>query len=206
MNLAVIGVINIGLAIVGASHRTYRKRVELAMRELNHRTKNLLAVIAGVANNIARYTSDVDSFKQSLGDRLQAISAVNDLLAKNEWKDMSLLSAVHLAISPFSRHNRITVTGPELRVSPVLVENIMMALHELLTNSAKYGSLATEVGRIRISWHTEGNRLRFSWNGTGLHRSGPASRKGFGTLMLTEIVPRNLSGRARYEIEEGQVF
>jgi two-component sensor histidine kinase len=82
----------------------------------------------------------------------------------------------------------------------------MMALHELLTNSAKYGSLATEVGRIRISWHTEGNRLRFSWNGTGLHRSGPASRKGFGTLMLTEIVPRNLSGRARYEIEEGQVF
>jgi two-component sensor histidine kinase len=74
MNLAVIGVINIGLAIVGASHRTYRKRVELAMRELNHRTKNLLAVIAGVANNIARYTSDVDSFKQSLGDRLQAIS------------------------------------------------------------------------------------------------------------------------------------
>ena len=75
MNLGAIAILNIGLAIVAASHRTYRKHVELAMRELNHRTKNLLTVITSVANHTARYTDDIDSFKTVFTDRLRAMTA-----------------------------------------------------------------------------------------------------------------------------------
>jgi two-component sensor histidine kinase len=204
-NLTVIGIINIGLAIVAASHRSYRKRVELAMRELNHRTKNLLSVIISIAHRIAKSSSDIGAFENTFTDRLRAMMVVNDLLVKNEWKDMPLRSAVEVAISPFSP-NKISIAGSDLMASPVIVENIMMALHELLTNSAKYGSLATNFGKIRITWREEGNRLRFSWHGTGLHDGQPASRKGFGTLMLTEVVPRTLGGQATYEIKNGEVL
>jgi len=205
ITLAVIGIINIGLAIVSANHRTHRKHVELAMRELNHRTKNLLSVIISVANRIAQSSNDLNTFKEAFTDRLRAMMAVNDLLVKNEWKDMPLRSAVEVAISPFSP-NKISIAGPDLMVSPVIVENIMMGLHELLTNSTKYGSLATNFGRIKINWQHEANRLRFSWHGTGLHDSQPTSRKGFGTLMLTEVVPRTLGGQATYEIKGGEVL
>ena len=205
MNLIVILALNIGLAIVAASHRTYRKRVELAMGELNHRTKNLMTVVASVANRIAQSSADMESFKVAFNDRLRAMIIVNDLLVKHQWSEMRLDSAVRTAIAPFSSNHKIVVQGPELMVSPNIVENIMMALHELLTNSAKYGSLATDLGKIRISWHVQGNRLHFCWNGTGLHDNGPVSRKGFGTLMLTEVVPRNLSAQAEYEIKEGHV-
>ena len=204
MNLTVIGLINIGLAIVAASHRSYRKRVELAMRELNHRTKNLISVIISIAHRIARSSNNIETFEGAFTERLRALMAVNDLLVKNEWKDMPLRSAVEVAISPFPS-NRISFAGPDLMVCPVIVENIMMALHELLTNSTKYGSLATNLGKIRIGWQHEGNRLRFSWRGTGLHDSQPAPRKGFGTLMLTEVVPRTLGGQALYEIKYGEV-
>jgi two-component sensor histidine kinase len=77
------------------------------------------------------------------------MSVTNDLLLRNEWKDTGLHSAVSLAIAPFSTHNQIAVQGPEVMVSPVVVENIMMALHELLTNSAKYGALSSGDGKSR---------------------------------------------------------
>jgi two-component sensor histidine kinase len=94
------------------------------------------------------------------------MSVAHDLLIRNEWSDTELASAVALAITPFPAHNRITVEGPEVLVSPVMVENIMMALHELLTNSAKYGALSKGSGKIKIFWRTEKQRLHFVWDST----------------------------------------
>src|SRR5438270_31576 len=85
----------------GEEHGIGRKQVELAMREVNQQTKKLLTVIASVENHTARYTNDIDSFKTVFTDRLGAMTAANDLLVKNEWKDMRLASAVDVAIAPF---------------------------------------------------------------------------------------------------------
>ncbi len=205
MNTVVIGSLNLFLAFVAASHREYRQKIETTMHELNHRTKNLLSVILSIAHHISQDTNDIDAFKEAFGKRLHSMAVAHDLLIKNEWKDASLRSVVKLAISPFVNRNQITVDGPDILVSPAMIENLMMALHELLTNSAKYGALLQPNGAIKIGWRIDGQRLHFVWDGITKYEK-PISHRGFGTAVLTHIVPRNLHGRATYEIKEGQVL
>jgi two-component sensor histidine kinase len=208
MNTAVIGGLNLFLALVAASHWEHRKQIELTMSELNHRTKNLLSVISSIAHHIARGTNDIDSFREALDKRLRSMAAAHDLLLKNEWKDTALRSVVTLAIAPFVKRNQIAMEGPDILVSAVTVENIMMALHELLTNSAKYGALSLPNGTIKVRWQyrIQEQRLRFVWEGIASKYEKPISRRGFGTLVLTEIVPKNLKGQATYEIKDGRVL
>jgi two-component sensor histidine kinase len=206
VNGAVIGCVNLFVAVVGASHRNNRNRLEAALHELNHRTKNLITVINSIVSYLARNTNDIDSFRKAINERLSSMAAAHDLLVKNEWKDTTLSSVVSLAIAPFLNRNQITVEGPEILVPSVLVENITMALHELLTNSAKYGALSSPSGRIKIAWDTDAGRLRFRWHGIATKQDEPIPHTGFGSIVLTNIVPKNLHGHATYEIKNGHVL
>jgi two-component sensor histidine kinase len=212
MNTLVIGMVNVFLAYVAASHRALRKRAEMLARELGHRTKNLLSIVVSIAHRTARGAVDVESYQRALESRLLAMAGAYDLLMKNQWKDTSLRSAVAAAVAPFAGGGQIAVQGPDFAISPAAVENIMMALHELLTNSAKYGALSSPKGSIKISWRTQGERLEFLWDGRlqDLAGAAPADaaappRRGFGTSVLTEIVPRNLQGTAKYEVGPDRV-
>jgi two-component sensor histidine kinase len=136
---------------------------------------------------------------------LHSIAAAHDLLVNNRWSDMDISSVVAQAVEPFGNH-QIEFDGPRVIVTPVMVENIMMALYELLTNSAKYGVLSSAGGKIRIQWRTEAGRLHFDWEGIIAREFEPASREGFGTEILTKAVPRNLGGHAVYEVKDGRVL
>ncbi len=204
-NVAVMTGLNAFLAVIAASHRGHRKRIELAMREVSHRTKNLLSVIISITNQIARSTNDTNAFKEVLTSRLHSMAATHDLLVNNQWSDMDLNSVVAQAIAPFGDH-QIEFAGPRVIVTPVMVENIMMALYELLTNSAKYGALSSVGGKITIQWRTEAGRLHFDWEGIVARDFEPASREGFGTEILTKAVPRNLGGQAVYEVKDRRIL
>jgi two-component sensor histidine kinase len=109
LNGVVIACINLFVAAVAASHWSNRKRLEITLDELNHRTKNLLTVISSIANRLARGTNDIDSFREAIDKRLRSMAAAHDLLVKNEWKDTTLSSVVSLATAPFFNRNQITV-------------------------------------------------------------------------------------------------
>jgi two-component sensor histidine kinase len=204
-NAAVMTGLNVFLAVIAASHRGHRKRIELAMREVSHRTKNLLSVIISITSKIARSTNDISVFREELTSRLHSIAAAHDLLVNNQWSDMELSSVVAQAVAPFGDH-QIEFDGPRVMVTPVMVENIMMGLYELLTNSAKYGVLSPAGGKIRIQWSMEAGRLHFDWEGIVARDFEPASREGFGTEILTKAVPKNLGGHAVYEVKDGRVL
>jgi two-component sensor histidine kinase len=206
LNGIVIACVNLFVAVVGASHWNNRKRLEAALDELNHRTKNLITVINGIVRHLARNTNDIDLFRDAVDKRLRSMAAAHDLLVKNEWKDTTLSSVVDLAIAPFMNGDQITVHGPDILVPSIMVENLMMALNELLTNSAKYGALTSPTGQIKISWKVGGGRFRFIWDGLDKLHHKPVSHKGFGTIVLTNIVPRNLHGQATYQINKGHVL
>jgi two-component sensor histidine kinase len=213
VNTVVMGAANLFVAYVAASHRALRKRAVMLALELGHRTKNLLTIVVSIAHRTARGAPDVESYQRALESRLLAMAEAYDLLMKSHWRDTSLRSVVAAAITPFTGGGQIVVQGPDFAISPAAVENLMMALHELLTNSAKYGALSSPDGSISISWRTQGERLQLVWHGrlhTGLPdpaRSDAAlpPRQGFGTLVLTEIVPRNLQGKAKYEVGPDRV-
>lgn len=209
INTVLTGAINILVAFVSASHhQLYRESqntshvIAAAARELNHRTKNLMSVILSLANRIGQYTSDVEAFKTALSDRLHSIAATQDLLVSNRWESADINRVVKLALEPFMTE-QIRVRGPRIMLPPVCIENLMMALNELLTNSAKYGALAFN-GRIDIKWRVDKDVLTFIWDAEDRGKKSTAT--GFGFLVLTEVVPRNLGGKAVYVINDDRVF
>ena len=86
-----------------------------------------------------------------------------------------------------------------------MIENVVIAVHELLASSAMPDPSSRNGGKIEIRWHVEEDRLQFEWQAAAAHARAHADRSGFGQLVLTHVVPRNLQGNATYAVEEGRV-
>jgi PAS domain S-box-containing protein len=187
------------------------EHVQFLMRELTHRSKNLLAVVQGIAGQTMRTTGTMDEFREKFMQRLQGLAASHELLVDRNWQGASLADLVRDQLSPFAEvgGRRLNVSGPDVLVSPETAEAIGLALHELATNAVKYGALSVLVGQVTVFWAlekhgtekhgtekhgTEPRRLRLSW----VEQNGPLvvapTRKGFGRLVFEEITAKRLNG------------
>ena len=180
-------------------------RLRLVMRELSHRTKNLLAVIVSMVRQTARTSSDIDSFQLRLSQRLQALAASHDLLVAEDWAGASLEALVQSVLRPFVEEpgGAVSTDGPHAFLNATAVQNIALALHELATNAAKYGALSRPGGRVSISWRfvaKDGGeqRLKLVWS----ERGGPVveapTSKGFGHVVIERVVAQALNGEVTY--------
>jgi PAS domain S-box-containing protein len=168
----------VGLA--GASvDMTDRKEGEahlrLLLRELTHRSKNLLAVIQAMARQTARHAGSVDRFLTRFGARLQALAASHDILVRESWHGASVdeLIRSQLAMYLDREEEQVTIGGPAVTLKPEAAQNLGLALHELAINAAKFGALSVPDGRLSVTW-----RLRCS----GTSGSGRASSRGANTV------------------------
>ena len=190
-----------------------RKRMEqhqaLLLGELNHRVKNMLAVVMGIAGQTARTAPSMGSFTDSFLGRLASMSRTYTLLTAANW-EATPLSA--LAEDLFSSHAvgcpRIALGGPGVMLQPRAALSVSMILHELLTNSVKYGALASPDGAISVCWgvneteHVEHTWIR--WRETGVVLSGPPTHVGFGSRMIAASARHELRGTAAAEwLEDG---
>ena len=168
--------------------------IQLLMNEVNHRSKNLLAVVMAVARQTSG-DADQAAFIQRFSQRLQSLAAGQDLLVKNQWKGVLLADLVHAQLGPFNDliGGRITVDGGAVHVSPAAAQTIGMALHELATNASKYGALSTDCGRVAITWQlVEGvagaRRLIMSWTESDGPPVVAPARRGFGSKVIDKMV------------------
>ncbi|MCO5162940.1 MAG: PAS domain S-box protein [Mesorhizobium sp.] len=209
--------------IVGASKiarditaaKESERRIRLLMREVNHRVKNQFAVILSMVRETGRRTSDPQEFEQRVRDRIMALSRSHDLLVNSDWVGASLAELVEEHLRPFGRETQIRIDGPDLRLSSNAVQHLGMALHELGTNSAKYGALSSDSGRLEVVWVTAAREggltdLHLTWNETFSPPAGErrvdSSRKGFGTVVLQRVTPQSLGGHASMKREAGTVI
>ena len=184
---------------------TERKHAEeqqqLSMRELSHRTKNLLSVVQSIANQTA--ASSPSGFVERFSERIRALSASIDLLVHSEWRGVEIEALVRAQLAHFADliGVRIMIAGPPLSVLPAAAQSIGMALHELATNAGKYGSLSDDHGRVTIDWRHDGAVFSIGW----LDRGGPAvkppERQGFGTTIITTVVEQNTAGAVELAYE-----
>jgi two-component sensor histidine kinase len=133
------------------------------MREINHRAKNMLSVVDAIAHQTA--AKNPKDFIERFSERIQSLSANQDLLVQNEWKGVEIGDLVHAQLARFADliGRRIVAQGPKLRLNPASVQAIGLALHELMTNAGKYGALSTERGHVDIRWESDGSALTISW-------------------------------------------
>ncbi|MEG6509375.1 HWE histidine kinase domain-containing protein [Methyloligella sp. 2.7D] len=183
---------------VDVSHRRAQEvQLRLLLRELTHRSKNLLAVINAIARQTASRTSSVTDFIDNFNARLIAIGAAHDLLVADDWKGAPLKSLVEAELSARGDGalDRIDIEGADVMLKPDAVQNVGLALHELFSNAQKWGALSTEDGQVHLRWKVaDGEGVKITWKESGGPRVPRPDCMGFGRMMIENVVGKALDG------------
>lgn len=177
--------------------------------ELQHRTRNLMAVVQSIAHQTLDNVESLADFENRFNRRLDALSRVQSLLSRAGEEPITLATLVvgeFEALAPDAVGERITVQGPRVRLRNSTVEMLALAIHELLTNAIKYGAFSGADGRLRLAWRVDGTgpnfRLVLEWTEHDVEHlpaSGDAKRRGYGRTLIEEALPYSLSAETKFE-------
>lgn len=187
--------------------RSLRDRQEVLLAELQHRTRNLLAVVRSIARQTLRASASLEEFDAEFGERLAALGRVQSLLARTDHHalDLGTLVEAELAAHTDGRRDtdKVLMEGPPAVVSAGAAQALTLALHELATNAVKHGALGQESGRLSVKWHTEEadeRRIVLEWRESGVAMpSGEFKRKGYGTDLIERALPYQLKATTRLQ-------
>ena len=182
---------------------TDRKRQErfitLLSREVDHRAKNLLAVVQATVALTAGDTAE--EVKAAISGRIQALANAHNLLALSHWEGASLNSIIQQELAAYCGEEgfRAVITGPSKILGPQAAQSIAIVIHELATNAAKYGALSVPAGLVRVEWSLKQNQdLIICWTETEGPKVMPPSREGFGTRAIRMMIKNQLYGDVHF--------
>ena len=184
----------VSMAADVTERRDGEERLKLLMREVDHRAKNALMVVQSIVHlsrcdNPAQFAQDVEG-------RIQAMARAHSLLAAARWSGADLERLLLDELEAYGG-DRVTVEGPQISLRPEATQAVSLALHELTTNAAKHGTLASTSGQLRIKWSLpEADRpLCIEWEELGERTiTGPPTQEGFGSVLLRQVVEGQLGG------------
>lgn len=187
--------------------RIAQDQQRVLVAELQHRTRNLLAVVQSIARQTLRTSGSLEAFGEEFAGRLEALSRVQTLLARaiQEAVDLSTLIRMELEAHGGVSTNpgRVRVEGPSVALPPSAAQTLALALHELATNAVKYGALKRPSGRLAVIWAVEGDerRLRLDWRESGVPplEDGAPRRRGYGSELIERALPYQLGAETRLE-------
>jgi light-regulated signal transduction histidine kinase (bacteriophytochrome) len=175
-----------------------RGRQELLIAELNHRVRNVLALIRGLISQTHGDAGDSAKYVDSLNGRVQALARAHDRVTRQNWGPGRLNAIFDDEIAAYvpTRRDRFTISGPPVLLQPQAYSTMALIIHELVTNSCKYGALC-DSGRVDVNLSLPaGGGLLFKW----VEKGGPTvqqpSRRGFGSVIIERVVPFDLQGTA----------
>jgi len=185
-----------GVTVDITERKHAEERQNLLAREVDHRAKNALAL----AQSIVRLTrgDDVKAYVQSVEGRINALARVHTVLSLSSWQGAEIRRLVDEEFAPYSG-NQIILSGPEVQLRPATAQTLALALHELVTNSAKYGALSTLSGRLSVNWKDEDGLLSLVWQEEGGPPVCKPTSQGFGTRSVLASIESQLGGRADFE-------
>ena len=192
--ISVIAEVSDALAQASRDRQAAETEVRFLMREVAHRSKNQMTVIAAMAKQTARGATEVGTYVENFERRILGLARSTDLLLTHGRQGVVLGELIANQIAPFSPRDtrRLTLSGPEVRLNMQAAQIIGMALHELSTNAVKYGAFAGDDGTLSVRWHIAGEKLHWIWRETVARALPEASRVGFGTTVLKTMVARSL--------------
>lgn len=184
-----------------------RKQVEeqrqRLMSELDHRVMNTLARLRAMIERSRHGAASIDSFAQSLEQRIASMARTHARFSANGWTGGALFELADDELGPYRSGPNVTIDGPEISLRPEAARSISMVLHELATNAAKYGALSVENGHVSLTWRCDGSNqegagLHIVWQETGGPTVKPPTRQGFGSLVIINLVCHELAARAEW--------
>jgi two-component sensor histidine kinase len=200
---SIIGAVQISLDI--SERKRGEEQRQLLLNELNHRVKNTLAVVQSIATQTLRNAADLPEAGRNLSSRLVSLAKAHDALTRQNWSGADLGDLIANSITAHASLDRFRISGEDVWLPPTVALSFALALHELTTNAIKYGALSNAAGTISIAWtitgEEDGRKLKLEWRESGGPPVTPATRKGFGTQLLTRVFDNEQSGGVvlRYE-------
>ncbi len=181
--------------------RRAQERERLLSREVDHRAKNLLAVVHSIVQ--LSQGDDVAQYRAAISNRIHSLARTHSLLAGSRWEGAGLRRVVSEELSPFLRGGRISIDGPDVHLDPSATQDLALVLHELATNAAKYGALSTDTGHLSVRWEivttSEPPKLDLYWAETGGPPVRAPERQGFGSALVEATLSGDLRGDAVFD-------
>jgi light-regulated signal transduction histidine kinase (bacteriophytochrome)/CheY-like chemotaxis protein len=190
--------------LAARERRTAQERQELMIAELNHRVRNILSLVRGLVAQSKDTAQSTEEFAAVLGGRIQALARAHDQITSLNWAPAALKSLVESEAGAYlgSRAGRIRLGGPDIALDPKAFATLALVVHEMMTNSAKYGALADSTGQVEVSWKFDsGSSLVIDWKESGGPPVQPPSRRGFGTTIIERSIPFDLNGDAELRFD-----
>lgn len=187
------------------------RQSQLLNDELAHRIKNMLAVIQSITDQTFHSAENMDAARQALNYRLAALGGAHEILTKANWTGATVDEVVKSALAPHVINPQIVdIEGPHVPLDRERVLPLALALHELATNAIKHGALSIETGRIRVNWTADtgcpSNEFRLTWQESGGPEVRTPARKGFGSKLITRLLPRDFGGKVTVDYAPGGLF
>jgi two-component sensor histidine kinase len=178
------------------------ENVTQLMTEVNHRSRNLLAVALAIARRTVTTSKTVREFEKKFFDRLLGLIANQDLLIARNWQGVPIRSLVlaQVPLPPDEPEGRLNMDGPEILVSPTAAQTLGLALRELYNNARAYGALSSDHGKVWVRWRIEHSGaepvLDMLWREEGGPAVNPQSVRGFGSILIEHMVTQGLNASA----------
>lgn len=208
----VVGLLGVSSDIT--SLKQSEQRNAFLVRELAHRSKNLLSVVQAIATETVRSGVDPADMGERLSQRIASLATLQDIAVAGARGGVELRALVEAQLKPFvdMASGRVSIEGPNLRLQPEVSNMLGMALHELATNATKYGALSVPEGRLAIAWHIDGTEsdephFHFSWRESDGPAVSPPTRRGFGRKLTGRIAAAALKAKISLDFPaEGVVW
>jgi two-component sensor histidine kinase/PAS domain-containing protein len=193
--------------------REWEDRQKVLVAELQHRTRNLIAVVRSIAAQTMAMTGPTEAFRNEFNDRLEALARVQALLSRSDETPITLERLIRVELDALGAldetNGRITLQGPSVRLRSSIVQTLSLVLHELATNARKHGALSDGDGHLSVTWRlhqaAEGQRLGLEWIETmaGMRIDPSCARRGYGRELIEQALPYALGAITTYELSAG---
>jgi two-component sensor histidine kinase/integral membrane sensor domain MASE1 len=185
--------------------RLVESQKDLLLAELDHRVKNALAVVAAVASRTQETSTSLAEFVAALDGRIKSMATTHELLSGGKWQGIRLAELIQRELEPYATGSNVSIEGPDAVLHAEAGQAMAMAVHELVTNAAKYGALSAERGRVSVHWAYAGGNgasasLALDWVETGGPAVAAPAKPGYGTSVIKDLIPYELGGSADLQL------
>ncbi|GAA3634059.1 HWE histidine kinase domain-containing protein [Flavivirga jejuensis] len=183
------------------------ERFKIVIRELNHRIRNILALVRSISKQTINDIDSIDDYANSLEHRILALAKANSLLTENSYTSVELKNLFERIIKPLCNNpENIILEGSGVKITSEIISMMVLIVHELTTNAIKYGSLSTQKGKVRIMWKTNSEGLTIEWKELDGPQIKAPNKTGFGTTIIENAINYEFAGSSKVEFQKDGLY